>query len=67
MSTKLYSNSNSESESESDSEVENEEIDWSEFIINNKYIILNKIGKGSYCTVWATYNIDLKKNPTTSA
>jgi serine/threonine-protein kinase SRPK3 len=53
MSTKSYSGS--------ESEAENEEIDWVEFIINNKYIVLNKIGKGSYCTVWAAYNMELKK------
>jgi serine/threonine protein kinase len=53
MSTKSYSGS--------ESEAENEEIDWAEFIINNKYIVLNKIGKGSYCTVWAAYNMELKK------
>lgn len=51
----------SQSESESENESENEEIDWGEFIINNRYIVLNKIGKGSYCTVWATYDINLKK------
>lgn len=37
------------------------EINWTDYIINNRYIILNKIGKGSYCTVWTTYDINLKK------
>ncbi len=40
---------------------ESVEINWTEYIINNRYIILNKIGKGSYCTVWTTYDINLKK------
>ncbi len=40
---------------------ESVEINWTEYIINNRYIILNKIGKGSYCTVWTTYDINSKK------
>lgn len=43
------------------SDNESEELNWSEFIIKDRYIVLNKIGKGSYCTVWSVYDINLKK------
>lgn len=55
MSSKRNSNSSYSTESES------EEIDWSEIIIKDRYIVLNKIGKGSYCTVWSVYDIEFKK------
>lgn len=56
MSSKYSSNNSSISNSSDD-----EDIDWTEFIINDKYIVLNKIGKGSYCTVWSVYDISLQK------
>ncbi len=31
-------------------------IDWSYQIFNNKYIMIKKLGKGSYCSVWLAYN-----------
>jgi serine/threonine protein kinase len=48
----------------SDTDTENSEdnnLEWSGKLIKNKYIILNKIGSGSYCSVWNTYNIDDQK------
>lgn len=56
MSFKRNTNSSNNS-----SDNESEELDWSEFIIKDRYIVLNKIGKGSYCTVWSVYDINLKK------
>ncbi len=52
--------SESESEYNSDSESVPEEINWSLTVIKNRYIILNKLGSGSYCTVWAIYDIETK-------
>ncbi len=52
--------SESESEYNSDSESIPEEINWSLSIIKNRYIILNKLGSGSYCTVWGIYDIETK-------
>ena len=31
-------------------------IDWSYEIFNDKYIMIKKLGKGSYCSVWLAYN-----------
>jgi serine/threonine-protein kinase SRPK3 len=31
-------------------------IDWSYEIFNHKYIMIKKLGKGSYCSVWLAYN-----------
>lgn len=31
-------------------------IDWRGTIINNQYIIIHKLGSGSYCTVWLSYD-----------
>ena len=53
------SNSNS-SNYESDSESIPEEINWSLTVIKNRYIILNKLGSGSYCTVWGIYDVETK-------
>jgi serine/threonine-protein kinase SRPK3 len=50
----------SESEYESDSESIPEEINWSLTVIKNRYIILNKLGSGSYCTVWGIYDVENK-------
>jgi len=47
--------------SDSDSESIPEEINWSLTIIKNRYIILNRLGSGSYCTVWGLYDIESKK------
>lgn len=44
-----------------DSDSSDEEIDWTCILIKNKYIILNKLGSGSYCSVWGVYNIENKK------
>ena len=30
-------------------------------VIKSKYLILNKLGSGSYCTVWNTYDIETRK------
>lgn len=49
------------SSSDNSSDNESEDLDWSQFMIKDRYIVLNKIGKGSYCTVWSVYDINLKK------
>ncbi len=48
------------SESDDDESIE-DEMDWAGIIIKNRYIILNKLGAGSYCTVWGTYDIERKQ------
>ena len=45
-------NSSSSSDSNSDNQ-----IDWSYKIFNEEYILIKKLGKGSYCAVWLTYVI----------
>jgi len=50
----------SESEYESESESIPEEINWALTVIKNRYIILNKLGSGSYCTVWGIYDVDTR-------
>ena len=52
-----YDSSDSNGDS---SDSEDDSIDWTGHIINNKYIILNQLGHGSYCTVWNTYDIESK-------
>jgi serine/threonine-protein kinase SRPK3 len=55
------SNSNSSNDTYgSDSESIPEEINWFLTIVKNRYIILNKLGSGSYCTVWGIYDVDTK-------
>ena len=46
------------SDSDEDSD---DEIDFAGTILNNKYILINKIGGGSYSSVWLSYNINNKK------
>ena len=60
-SNKFDSNSNSNSDSDSESECSMDEIDWRGCVINSKYLIINNIGSGSYCTVWNVYDIENKK------
>lgn len=60
MSFKRNTNSSNDSSNYSTDD-ESEELDWSEFIIKDRYIVLNKIGKGSYCSVWLVYDINIKK------
>ena len=31
-------------------------IDWTYEVFNDKYIMIKKLGKGSYCSVWLAYN-----------
>jgi len=50
-----------ESSNNSCSSTEQEDIDWSQVIIKNRYIILNKLGSGSYCSVWAVYDVEKRK------
>jgi len=59
-SNKTYSNPDSDSDSDSDSDCSVNEIDWKGHIINSKYLIINNIGSGSYCTVWNVYDIENK-------
>jgi len=62
MSKKSNSTSNYETETETDTEsnISNDDIDWMGHIINDKYLVLNKLGKGSYCSVWNIYDIDTR-------
>jgi serine/threonine protein kinase len=61
MSKKLNSTSTYDTDNESStSDTSNDEIDWTGHIINDKYLVLNKLGKGSYCSVWNIYDIDTK-------
>jgi serine/threonine protein kinase len=50
------SNDNQISESYSTSICSDVNINWKGTIIQNKYIIIHKIGSGSYCSVWLTYD-----------
>lgn len=34
-----------------------EEINWNFHVLNNKYIIIKKLGCGSYASVWMTYDV----------
>ena len=54
-----YSSSGSSSGSSSNSS--DDEIDMIGEVIKSKYLILNKLGSGSYCTVWNTYDIETRK------
>ena len=45
-----------EDNSDFDDDEEDSYIDWTYEIINNKYIMIKKLGKGSYCSVWLSYN-----------
>ena len=56
--TDSYNSESSEGNSESSEE---SKINWVGEIIKNKYLILNKLGKGSYCTVWNTYDIETRE------
>ena len=60
MNTKI-SNKSSNDTDDSDDTNDEDDINWTGNIINNKYLILNKLGYGSYCTVWNTYDIETKK------
>ena len=59
-SSSIYSYSNNSNTSYDSSDSEDDSINWTGHIINNKYIILNRLGQGSYCTVWNTYDIESK-------
>ena len=61
--SKSISNSDTDSNTDSntDSDSESNYIEWCGKIINSRYLIMNKIGKGSYCTVWNVYDIEEKK------
>jgi serine/threonine protein kinase len=63
MANKLskQTNSNTDTDTDTESESESEYINWSGKIINSRYLIMNKIGKGSYCSVWNVYDIKEKK------
>ncbi len=46
----------SDNDSEFNDDEEDSYIDWIYEIFNNKYIMIKKLGKGSYCSVWLSYN-----------
>jgi serine/threonine protein kinase len=53
-----YDNSsNSDSSDSSNFSNADNQIDWSYKIFNDEYILIKKLGKGSYCSVWLTYII----------
>ena len=52
------SNSSSSDGSDgSDDSINDDMIDWSFKIFNDKYLLLKKLGKGAYCSVWLCYDI----------
>jgi serine/threonine protein kinase len=50
--------SNSETDYDLEEDLEDCHIDWAYEIFNNKYILIKKLGKGSYCSVWLAYNFN---------
>jgi serine/threonine protein kinase len=60
-----YNSDNSDNSNNSDTDDSNissdsnsdNQIDWSYKIFNEEYILIKKLGKGSYCAVWLTYCI----------
>lgn len=57
MSVSSVNSDNNSSDYESNSSLCSDiNIDWKGTIIDNKYIIIHKIGSGSYCSVWLTYD-----------
>ena len=55
------SNSSDTYSSNTNSSDDSNEIEWNGEVINNRYLILNKLGQGSYCSVWSTYDIETRK------
>jgi serine/threonine protein kinase len=55
-----YSSSNS-SNSSNCSNCSDSTIDWTLNIFNDRYIAIKKLGKGSYCSVWLSYDQKLNK------
>jgi len=49
----------SSNNSDSDSDVE--ELDFRGKVLNNRYIIIHKIGDGTFATIWLAYNINNKQ------
>nr|QBK89165.1 MAG: dual-specificity protein kinase [Mimivirus LCMiAC02] len=47
-----------DSDSDSDLDID---IDFRGKVLNNKYIIIHKIGDGTFATVWLAYNVNNKK------
>lgn len=46
---------------DNDSSDDSDDINWIGEIIKDKYLILNKLGQGSYCSVWNTYDIETRQ------
>ena len=58
MSTKSSLSNNSENTNSSETnEYDDRQIDWSYQYIN-EYLLINKLGKGAYCSVWFAYNYE---------
>jgi serine/threonine protein kinase len=53
-----YSTNSCDTDDSTNSTNSTNDIDWTNIIVNNRYIILNKLGSGSYCTVWSVYDIE---------
>jgi len=45
-----------DNDSDFNDDEEDSYIDWVYEVFNNKYIMIKKLGKGSYCSVWLSYN-----------
>ena len=56
-----YSCSNSSNSSNSSDNEDDSMIDWTLYIFNDRYIAIKKLGKGSYCSVWLSYDQKLNK------
>jgi len=59
MSSKSSSNKSSMSvDSDYTDEEDDRYIDWAYHIFNNNYMLIEKIGKGAYCSVWLAYKFN---------
>lgn len=57
MSSNSSESSSSNTSSDDESSEQNFNINLTGLIINNKYIVFKKIGKGGFCSVWLVYDI----------
>jgi serine/threonine protein kinase len=57
-STSSNSETSYDLEDELDDDYDDCQIDWAYQVFNNKFILIKKLGKGSYCSVWLAYNFN---------